>query len=126
MGTLRRLGWTGALLLVGIAMLSSGCGDDDNDAPAPNVTINIVAGAFNQGMMAFSPANATARVGNVVRMHNGDSITHNIVTVTANGPTWGSLGAGANRDVTVNTAGTFTYQCIVGGHTMTGEIVVSP
>lgn len=128
MSTHRRLGLTGTLLLIGITGLAAGCKDSSTGGggATPDVTINIVAGAFNKGMMAFSPANAAAHVGNVVRLHNGDTLTHNIVTVTTNGPTWGVLGPGANRDVTVNTTGTFTYQCIVSGHTMSGSIVVSP
>ena len=113
-------------MLGGIA-LGAGCKSDNGGGGAtPNVTINIVSGAFNKGMMAFSPASATARVGNVVRMHNGDSITHNIQTVTAGGPTWGTIGAGTNRDVTVTATGVYNYHCVVSGHTMTGSIDVQP
>jgi plastocyanin len=122
----RRLGIMGALLLVGIVGLAAGCKKDSTGGGTPDVTINIVAGAFNKGMMAFSPDTSSAHVGNVVRLHNGDSITHDIVMLSANGPTWGSIGAGANRDVTVNTVGTFGFHCIVGGHTMSGAIVVAP
>jgi plastocyanin len=123
----RRLGIMGALLLVVIVGLA-GCKKDSNGGGGvtPNVTITIVSGAFNKGMMAFSPASAAANVGNVVRLHNGDTLTHDVVTVTANGPTWGTIGPGADRDVTVNLAGTFDYHCIVSGHTMSGTIVVSP
>jgi plastocyanin len=126
--THRRLGLACAMLLIGSTVLVAGCKKTTSGGGGvtPDVTINIVPGAFNKGMMAFSPASATAHVGNVVRLHNGDTLTHDIVTVTANGPTWGSIGQGANRDVTVNTQGTFAYHCIVSGHTMSGEVVVQP
>jgi len=62
-----------------------------------------------------------------VRLHNGDSITHDIVTVTLNGPTWGSIGPGckSGRD-RQHPGGRFAYHCIVAGHTMSGEVVVQP
>jgi plastocyanin len=128
MNTHRLTGWSCALLVIGLAVLAAGCKDKNagGGGVTPNETITIVPGAFNQGMMAFSPASDTAHVGHVVRLHNGDSLTHDVVTVTANGPTWGTIGPGVNRDVTVNTQGTFTYHCIVSGHTMSGELVVLP
>jgi plastocyanin len=127
--THRRLGSACALLLVAGAILVAGCKDDNpagGGGVTPDVTINIVAGAATQGMAAFSAPSATVHVGNVVRLHNGDSITHNIVADTMGGPTWGTIGAGANRDVTVTAAGSFPFHCTISGHNMTGTLVVQP
>lgn len=128
-GTHRRLGSACALLFVAGTALVAGCKGDNpagGGGVTPDVTINIVAGAFNRGMMAFSPASANARVGNVVRLHNGDSITHNIVADTMGGPNWGTISQGANRDVTVTAAGSFPFHCTISGHNMTGTLVVQP
>ena len=76
-------------------------------------------------MMAFSPPSDTVHVGDVVRMHNGDSLNHNIQPETgATFPSWGSLPANTGSNVTATAAGTFAYHCIVNGHNMTGTLVV--
>jgi plastocyanin len=116
-----------ALLFVG-TVLAAGCKDNNNNGGGgggtPNATIEIDSGAFNKGNMAFSLASTTVHVGNVVRMHNGDSITHNIQADTGSFPSWGSLGPNAGSNVTATAQGTFGYHCVVGGHTMTGTLVV--
>ena len=116
-----------ALLVLG-TFLVTGCSDDDDDGgtPTPNSTITIVPNAFNAGMMAFSPPIDTVRVGNVVRMHNGDSITHNIQPDAGNFPSWGSLPGNTGSNVTASTAGSFGFHCTIGSHTMTGTLVVLP
>ena len=117
-----------ALLVLG-TMLVAGCSDDDDDGGGtvtPNSIITIVPGAFNQGMMAFSPPIDTVRVGDVVRMNNNDSATHNIQPDTGTFPSWGSLPGTTGANVTATAAGTFGYHCVIGGHTMTGSLVVLP
>lgn len=114
------------VVLAGLATLAGCKKSSTGGGVTPNVTINIVSGAFNKGMAAFSPSKATARVGNLVRLHNGDSITHNIQAVTPGGPTWGMISANTDRDVTVTTVGRFEYKCVVGGHTMSDTLVVDP
>ena len=119
------------LLVLSFALFTSaGCGDDDDDngggGATPDATIRIVPNAFNQGMMAFESDTTTVAVNAVVRMRNDDSITHVIQTVTTGGPSWGSISAGGSRDATAAQAGTFTFICTVGGHTMTGVLVVTP
>jgi len=116
-----------ALLVLG-TLLVAGCSDDDEDGGTvtPNSTITIVPNAFNLGMMAFSPASDTVHVGNIVRMHNGDSITHNIQPDAGAFPSWGSLPGNTGSNVTANTAGTFGYHCTIGSHTMSGTLVVLP
>lgn len=120
------IGVWAVVILAGLAALAGCKKSSTGGGVTPNATITIVAGAFNKGMAAFSPASTTVHVGNLVRLHNGDSITHNIVTVTPGGPTWGLISANTDRDVTVTTVGTFTYQCIIASHTMSGTLVVDP
>jgi len=116
-----------ALLVLG-TLVTAGCsGDDDGGGTVtPNSTITIVPGAFNLGMMAFSPPVDTVHVGDVVRMQNGDNLAHNIQPETGSFPSWGSLPQGTGANVTAAAAGTFDYHCIVNGHTMTGTLVVLP
>jgi plastocyanin len=111
-------------------LVAAGCGGDDdnggNNGGTADVTIHIVPNAFNKGMMAFNPDTTTTTVGKVVGMHNGDSITHVIQTVTSGGPSWGTVSAGGQANATAAQAGTFTFQCTVSGHTMTGTLIVNP
>ena len=119
-------------LLALTLFVAAGCGGggDNNGGGGGNttadVTIQIVPGAFNKGMMAFSPDTTTTTVGKVVGIHNGDSITHVIQTVTAGGPSWGTISAGSQSNATASQAGTFTFHCTVSGHTMTGTLIVNP
>ena len=117
--------------LVVLAAAFSGCSDsDDGPAPSPPGTPSaefvIQPGAIHAGNMAFVPARDTVQVGQIVRLRNADSITHQINTQTAGGPSWGSIAGGGTRDQTANTAGTFTFICTIGGHTMSGILVVVP
>jgi plastocyanin len=111
--------------------LGAGCGGDDNgtggnNGGTVNSTIQIVPNAFNKGMMAFLPDTDSVRVNDVVRMQNTDATTHIIQTVTPNGPSWGTISGGSSVNATATTAGTFQFHCTVGGHTMTGTLVVTP
>jgi len=118
-----------ALLALGIVLVAGCNGGDNNNGGGggtANSTITIVPNAFNKGMMAFSPASDTVHVGQTVRMHNGDSITHNIQPDTGGFPSWGSLPANTGVTITANAAGTFGYHCTIASHTMTGTLVVLP
>jgi plastocyanin len=119
-----------SLLALAGALLAAGCGDDD-PAPGPGLgtpsaEFVIQPGSSTAGAMAFAPARDTVQVGQVVRMRNGDTITHQINTQTAGGPSWGAIAGGGIRDQAANTAGTFTFVCTIGGHTMSGVLVVLP
>jgi plastocyanin len=120
------------LLLLTAAVPLGGCSDDDDDgAPGPgpgtpSAEFVIQPGAFNAGDMAFVPSRDTVQVGQVVRLRNGDTITHSISTQTAGGPSWGAITAGGTRDATASQAGSFTFICTIGGHTMSGVLVVLP
>jgi plastocyanin len=117
-----------ALLVFGMVLVA-GCSGDDNcgGTVTPNSTITIVTGAFNKGAMAFSPPSDTVHVGDVVRMQNGDNSTnHRIQPDAGTFQSWGSLPGGTGSNVTATAAGTYGYHCVVGGHTMTGTLVVVP
>src|SRR5215217_7682245 len=103
-----------ALLVLG-TLATAGCGGDDDDGGTvtPNSTITIVPGGSDGGMMAFSPPMDTVHVGDVVRMHNGDSFSHNIQPNEGSFPSWGSLPENTGSNVTANAAGMYGYHCII-------------
>ena len=109
-----------------------GCGGNSNNKKTrgvtPNSIISIVPGAFNKGVMAFSPASDTVHVGHIVRMQNNDSMTHVIMPspLTTGGPNWGTISAGRFADYTATAQGIWPYHCTVLNHTMNGELVVLP
>jgi plastocyanin len=82
-------------------------------------TVNV-----NISGSAFSPANVTVRVGDIVRWTNNDGIAH---TVTANGGAFnsGNLNNGATFSYTTTATGTFAYFCAIHPG-MTGTVVVTP
>jgi plastocyanin len=113
------------------ALLVAGCGDDDRPSPgpgggSPSAEFVIQPGSSTAGAMAFVPARDTVQAGQIVRMRNGDTVTHQINTQTAGGPSWGAISGGGFRDQTAANAGTFTFVCTIGGHTMSGVLVVLP
>ncbi|MGH7724658.1 MAG: hypothetical protein ACREOU_04450 [Candidatus Eiseniibacteriota bacterium] len=125
----RSIPFAAVAALVTVVCLAGCGGDDDSPAPpmgTPDATIRIVSGATNQGNMAFNPPSTTVQINDVVRMTNGDGVTHTIQTVTAGGPSWGSISGGGSVDRTATTAGTFTFQCVISGHVMTGTLIVQP
>jgi len=118
-------------LAVGAGVVGlTGCGGSSNNnggsGVTPNSIITIGPGASHLDMAAFSPASDTVHVGNIVRMQNNDSITHQINATTLGGPTWGTISAGRNADFTANAVGTWPYKCFVVGHVMNGELVIIP
>jgi plastocyanin len=120
-----------ALLVLALSLVVIGCGDDEpvgggNMGGTFDAEFVIQPGAFDAGTMAFVPARDTVQVGQVVRVRNGDSLVHQIDTLTPGGPSWGTISAGGVRDRTATAAGTFTFECKVGGHTMSGILVVLP
>ena len=114
-----------------LVVFAAGCSDDD-PPPAtippgtPSAEFVIQPNASGAGTMAFVPARDTVQVGQVVRMRNGDTVTHQINTQTFGGPSWGSIAASGARDQTAANPGTFTFVCTISGHTMSGVLVVLP
>ena len=119
----------GAMILA-----ASGCSSsDDGPAPGPpgpggtpSAEFTIKPNAAGAGNMAFVPARDTVQVGQIVRLRNGDTTTHQIEALTAGGPSWGTIAGGQVRDRTAANAGTFTFECKVSGHNMSGVLVVLP
>jgi plastocyanin len=120
------------LLLAGALAIATGCTSKLTDmggaptGPRPAATITIVPGAFDKGMMAFSPDTVSVHVNDTVRLHNGDSIVHDIEPLTPGNPGWGTVSAGQDVDTQVTAAGTFTYVCAISGHAMVGRLIVAP
>ena len=99
-----------------------GGGTTPNPGPSASVVITIVG---EDGSMSFSPANATARVGQTVAWQNSDSITHAVVPDGAGGFGTGDIGSGGgSRAFTLTAAGSFPYHC--GIHpSMVGSLSVT-
>jgi plastocyanin len=117
-----RLALTAAILLSGIALLTS-CGGSSKSNPAgpggaADVTINIIA---NNSTNSYAPSPDTVSVGQTVAWHNSDAITH---TGTGTGFDTGGVGPGStSRAFAMNTQGTFVYHCTIHPG-MTGTLVV--
>ena len=89
--------------------------------PPPDMIITILGDA---GGMSYSPASASAQVGQTVIWRNADSTVH---TATANGGAFntGLLNPGEQRSILMQSSGNFNYSC--GVHPgMTGTLNVSP
>jgi plastocyanin len=115
-------------ILTTLALGGLSCGDDDDDDNPMNpggggsadVTIAIDGGT--NGTYTPSPANMT--VGQTVRWVNNDNMTHTASHATLFNLT---IPAGAQSAIiTMTTVGTHNYVCTVAGHTMSGQIIVSP
>ena len=116
-----------ALALVAGALAAFGCTSKIKTPVVSTVpTINIVPSAATKGMLAFSPDSIAVHVNDTVRMHNGDSILHDIEPLTPGDPGWGNVSAGQSVDTQATAIGTFTYVCAVPGHTMIGKLTVLP
>jgi len=124
-----------AVALAGFTVAAIGCTSKMKDTVGagggtggtpPAATITIVPDAFNKGMMAFAPDTVTVHVNDIVRVHNGDSIQHDIEGLTPGDPSWGPLSAGQNHDTQVTATGTKTFVCAIAGHSMIGRVIVTP
>jgi plastocyanin len=70
----------------------------------------------------FSPSTLTIAVGDSVKAHNGDNVTH-----TFTGPSWdsGNMGPGAAMSFRFTKAGTFSFYCTPHRNLgMTGTLTV--
>lgn len=121
-----------ALLAIGIAAFA-GCGSDSKNPTSPggggggggtaDVTISIVA---NNGANSYSPASAVCTVGQKVAWKNNDGMTHTATSNPGGAFNTGNIAPGAtSAPITMNTAGTFNYQCSIHP-TMTGVLTVNP
>ena len=107
---------------------ASGCGSSTSPSampdPAPpgSTTVTMPSGASSQTTGAYTPNPLTVSTGTTVSFLNSDSTTH---TSTADAGAWSSpnLASGKRFNVTLSTAGRFTYHCALHPN-MIGTITV--
>ncbi len=91
--------------------------------PTPSAVVIEIVGLNDN--MSFTPATAILRVGEQVRWHNADTITH---TATRNGGGFDTgfiPPGGTSAPITVTTAGTLSYHCEIHP-SMVGALNVTP
>jgi plastocyanin len=119
-----------AAALVLVLVLVSGIGDGGvgTTTSAANVAagpvVHVVINNF-----AFAPAHLSARPGEVIVVHNEDSVDHTLTAEPGTSPTGhfnsGDIAPGATKDVTApNSPGTYSFYCSIHNF-MTGELTVS-
>ena len=78
------------------------------------------------GNLSYSPNPATVKVGQTVAWLNADAMVHTATADVGKFNT-GTIGAGAtSTPITMLTAGSFPYHCVIHGFTMTGTLIVTP
>jgi plastocyanin len=82
----------------------------------------MVNGAFARTTNAFSPSPVTVAVGSIVMFVNNDTATHDARADNGNFST-PFISPGGSANVTMSTAGSFTYHCSIHPG-MVGTIVV--
>ena len=116
-----------AILLAMVCL--AGCGSSTTSpsvtpdpAPSGSTTVTMPSGASSQTTGAYTPNPLTVSTGTVVSFLNSDSTAH---TSTADAGAWSSpnLAQGKRFNVTLATAGRFTYHCTIHPN-MVGTITV--
>ena len=91
--------------------------------PTPNALVIDIVGV--NGNMSFTPASASLQVGQQVRWHNADNITH---TATQDGQGFDTgliPPGGTSAPITVSAAGAISYHCAIHP-SMVGALNVTP
>jgi plastocyanin len=110
-------------VLVGLALLSSGCGSSSKAhdvAPPPRGTVHVA-----MKVLEFTPASVSVRLGQRVVWRNDDTSPHNVTYVS--GPRFkssGTLPRGATFSLKATSPGTIHYFCTLHPW-MKATIVVS-
>jgi plastocyanin len=86
------------------------------------MTIRIVG---ISGGMSFSPSSATVAVGQQVRWHNADSITHTASQDGGGFDTGAIPPGGTSGPITFSSAGAASYHCSIHP-SMVGSLTVTP
>jgi plastocyanin len=104
-----------AMLLAAIVFIS--CSKSNNSSSAPTTASVSIKN------MAFNPGSLSVTTGATVTWTNSDTTLH---TVTADDGSFtsGNIAIGATYSRVFNTAGTFSYHCILHPE-MTGKVVVT-
>ena len=131
--TMSAIGAAFALTLALAACSSSGSSSAPASAPAasgaapgaaacnPSTDAGTVEVAIKD--FAFSPAQVTAKVGDVVAFSNGDTTAHT-ATLDDGTCTTGNIGAGTTGALVFTAAGTYPFHCAIHS-SMKGTITVS-
>lgn len=91
--------------------------------PTPNALVIEIVGV--SGNMSFTPASASLQVGQQVRWHNADNITHT-ATQDGRGFDTGFIPpGGTSAPITVSAAGAISYHCAIHP-SMVGALNVTP
>ena len=107
-----------------VLVLLAGCGSSSTTTGATstaNVVITIVS---ENGAMSFSPASATAKVGQTVAWTNSDTLTHTATEDNGTFDTGGVNPGTASAPIAMPKAGTFPYHCSIHP-TMTGTLTIT-
>ena len=109
----------GIVAIIVIGIIAASVGGSSGGAPS-NAVVNNAPGSSTPGCEpdCFIPTTATIRAGGTITWMNGDTAAH---TATSGSPSDGPDGvwdsslmmAGGNYSVTLDTAGTYPYFCMV-------------
>ena len=124
------------LFLLGSLVLF-GCGGDSDDLVITGPTGFISIMGPSACGAAYDPNPLTVDVGTTVVWTNNDTFSHTVTSSDGMGCTNGNalvmreldspvMGPGNTFTYTFNTVGIFDYVCVVGGHQMSGQVIVQP
>jgi plastocyanin len=82
-------------------------------------TVDAGAAAF-----AWSPAEITAKVGDVITWTNGDSVGHRVATDDGSCRMASNIRGGGSRSLRFTTAGEYAFHCTVHP-SMTGTLIIT-
>lgn len=105
-----------ALALLTTAFLTMSCGSSSSPttpSAGGGADVIITIQGINGGM-SFSPASATAKVGQTVAWRNADSITHDVEQDAEGGFDTDAVAGGAtSKPITMTKAGALPYHCSI-------------
>ena len=109
--------YSGVLVMLLTAIVFISCSKSNNSSSAPTTASVSIKN------MAFNPGSLSVTTGATVTWTNSDTTLH---TVTADDGSFtsGNIAIGATYSRVFNTAGTFSYHCILHPE-MTGKVVVT-
>src|SRR3954453_8729536 len=94
------------LVAIAIAIAVAGCGSSGSSKPTA-----VPNGAIEMKNIAFSPKNATVKVGQKVTWTNHDAVQHNVVADSGASFKSSDFGQNGTFSFTPTKAGTIKYEC---------------
>jgi len=114
---------TRLILLIATLIGVVSCGSSSTPtSPSPGSNVSIVPGALTLTTTAYNPNPITISRGMAVTWVNNDSITHTSVS-DSNAWNSGNIAPGASFTQAFQSAGTFTYHCVIHPN-MVGTVTV--